>query len=50
MDNKNLIAIWEEIESIAKADIEYINTLPDVDKITENYLKTCVAILNRKGE
>lgn len=49
MDNKKLVAIWEEIERIAKNDLEYIKTLPDVDGIAKNYMDACVAILNRKG-
>lgn len=49
MDNKKLVAIWEEIERIAREDIAYINTSPDVDGIAEKYLQTCIAFLNERG-
>lgn len=38
MSNEDMKAIWKEIESIARADLEYIDSLPDEKKLNDKYL------------
>ncbi len=39
MSNEDMRAIWNEIEKIARADREYIDSLPDEKKLNDKYLK-----------
>lgn len=38
MSNTELQAIWKEIEAIAKSDREYINSLPDEQKLNNEMI------------
>lgn len=39
MSNDDMRAIWSEIEKIARADLEYINSLPDESRLNDKYLE-----------
>lgn len=38
MSNEEMKAIWNEIEKIARADLEYIHSLPDEKRLNDKYL------------